>query len=295
MAALPSDSAGVAEGVGEFHYRIPRSFGGVHPGYHLGRQPGAGQAFRGYGSLFRHPDPRRIDLRASARDPFQQLQVRVFTQHSVLPVVVLGDLTASMGFGQGQPKLHMLADMAAATARSAHRVGDPFCFVGCDHEVRRELLLPLSRRAGVAAALREKLGAAQLHGTDAGGLLAALRFLPAKPALVFLVSDFHLPAALISTLLRRLVSHVVVPVVLWMDQETGPLPRFGIAEVADLESGARRLLLVRPGLEQRLRREYAARRRMLERLFVTHGHRPIFLYDRFETERLTEYFIRGMQ
>ena len=61
----------------EFHYRLPMRAGGSRPGSHPGSSFGAGQEFAMHARLFDHPDPRRIDLRASMRAIPAEWLVRV--------------------------------------------------------------------------------------------------------------------------------------------------------------------------------------------------------------------------
>jgi hypothetical protein len=53
------------------------------------RSGACGLEFHGLASLLSSGDPRRLDLRASARDPFGQLLVRLYTQPSAVPIYVL--------------------------------------------------------------------------------------------------------------------------------------------------------------------------------------------------------------
>ncbi|MGH8564268.1 MAG: DUF58 domain-containing protein [Gammaproteobacteria bacterium] len=81
----------------------------------------------------RYPDPRRVDLRTTLYDPMGEVYVRVFHQRSTVPVYVIADVSASMGFRE---KMAVLADFTVATAASAYRTGDPFGLVACDTRVR---------------------------------------------------------------------------------------------------------------------------------------------------------------
>jgi hypothetical protein len=97
----------------------------VRAGAHRGRLSGAGGLFRDLVSLLEHPDPRRIDLRASARDPFEQLYVRRFEQKTAITVFALVDVSASMGFAGNMRKLEVAAAICAGSS-SARRTGDKF-------------------------------------------------------------------------------------------------------------------------------------------------------------------------
>lgn len=276
---------------GEFDYLLPWENAGLYPGYHRSRQRGAGPVFSEFVPLWQHPDPRRVDVRMTLRDPFETVYVRVFRQRSSVPVYVIADLTGSMDFAGERDKLGVLADFTASAAASAASTGDAFGFVPCGSELEASAVLPAMRSRGVSPALTESLAEMSAGGAGAAGLREAGRYLPRRRALVFLASDFHLPLSEIDTVLASLSRHDVVPIVLWFEAEYANLPRFGLTEVRDLESNTRRLLWLRPGLNERLRRAYEERRKTLTQLFAAWGREPFFLVDGFRPDELTEYFL----
>src|SRR6202051_141067 len=77
----------------EFHYRLPMRAGGSRPGSHPGSSFGAGQAFAMHARLFDHPDPRRLDLRASLRAIPAEWLVRVHFQRVAGPGGVVGGVS----------------------------------------------------------------------------------------------------------------------------------------------------------------------------------------------------------
>ena len=88
-----------------FDYHINWKSTGHHPGQHKSAQRGMGIEFAGHATLLDYPDPRRIDIRQTIRDPFEQIQVRIFNQRSATPVMIITDLSASMNFGSQKTKL----------------------------------------------------------------------------------------------------------------------------------------------------------------------------------------------
>jgi hypothetical protein len=106
---------------------------------------------------------------------------------------------------------------------------------------------------------------------------------------VFLISDFHFPIPMLETLLRDLGLHTVVPVVVW-DSAEAVAPRYGMARIYDPETGAERILLLRPVLSRRLRQSIAARAQALTACCARFGVRPLFIRDRFEADAVTRYF-----
>jgi uncharacterized protein (DUF58 family) len=276
-------------GVEPFHYRLPTRTRSAEPGAHPGTQRGEGMEFRGHASLLAAPDPRRFDIRASLRDPFQRVMVRVYTQRGVVPVRVLADLSASMSFAGRCRKMDLLADFTESLALSVSRSGDPFAFTGCDSDLREELVLPPTRSRAAAALIVAKLRKLVPSGRNSLGLFKAVEQLPPARALVFLISDFHFPMPMLGELLANLALHTVVPVVLW-DSAEAVAPRYGIARVYDPETGKGRVLLLRPALARRLQKSVAARAEALTGCCARFGLKPLFLEDRFEADAVSRYF-----
>ena len=276
--------------VAEFHYRVSWRVGGYRPGHHPSRRSGGGFEFKGYAPLLAAPDARRVDIYASLRNPFEQWVVRVYHQKSSVPVWLVADLSASMGFAGTVRKLHLLADFTASLGYSAYRTGDPFGFIGCDAEVRADFLLAPTHAKGAGMEMARRLRAFAPAGGTARGLARAKEYIGRQRSLAFLASDFHFPVATLQEILATLGRHDVVPVVLWDTAEFARLPRFGIGYIRDSESGRRRTVLMRQALREQIAARYAARRRELERAFVPYGREPLFMIDRFRVDQLTRYF-----
>nr|WP_250152227.1 DUF58 domain-containing protein [Ancylobacter radicis] len=264
---------------------------GIIPGAHPGRGEGAEGEFRRHVDLLRHPDPRRIDLRVSLRDPHGQLHVRQFSPRRAVPVAALVDLSGSMRFGEAVAG--RVAEFAALIALSAVRAGDSFALFGCDAHLRADAFLPFSRRRGLDDEVRRRLTGLRPQGAGSAGLIEAAGSLPGRRALVFLVSDFLMPEAEREALLDALWRHDVVPVVVSDATLEEGLPRWGFIEMGDLESGAARLVFMRPRLRARWRAAAAASRRALDEAFVRRGLRPFHLRDRLDTEALTRRLMEG--
>jgi uncharacterized protein (DUF58 family) len=277
----------------EVRYRVDAPVLGHFPGHHRSKRGDTGFEFRGHATLRDAPDPRRLDLHATLRDPFGDWRVRIYSQRKSIPVVVVADLSASMGFEGRQRKPELLADFVASLAWSAWRTGDAFGFVGCDAAVRHDWLqLPTrSRAAGqaLAQALRGWLPAGG-SSRSAAGLVSAQRYLGRQRALVFLVSDFHLPLPQIHSVLQSLAAHDVVPVVLWDPLEFDIGAAHGLAQAVDPETGRRRLVWWRPALRARWQQAHADRRNALQEAFSHHRCRPLFIEGAFDADAVTRHF-----
>ena len=280
----------VPEQIKEFSYQIGWRSRGRHPGRHASSQRGLGMDFRGHAPLIAYPDPRRIDLRQTLRDPFEQVWVRIFNQKSSVPVTVACDLSGSMGFAGQMRKLEIASQITASAAYSAFRVNDPFGFIGFDEQVREDFMFSSSVKVHGAFELAERLAAYRPQHTGAKGLQDINRFLPRERALVLLISDFHMPLEALEQSLNTLMRHHVVPLVLWDSAEYRNLPEFGVASVTDCETGARRTLFLRKSYRDRIMQAFEERRVALEKLFMAFDMPPLFIEDAFEPDDLTEYF-----
>ena len=275
----------------ELHYRIASKASGLFPGAHRSRSGDGGFEFRGHAALHDAPDVRRLDLHASLRDPFGGWIVRLSSERRAIPVVLVADLSASMGFEGPVRKLDVLADFTACLAWSVARIGDSFGFVGCDERIRPELLLPQTRRRGAGLALSNSLRVWTPSGRSARALRDAHRHMPVQRALVFLVSDFHLPLAEVAQVLASLAAHDVVPVVLWQPVEFALSTAHALARVQEPESGERRLVWWRPALRARWQAAHAARRAALLQVFRARRLAPLFIEGAFDADAVTRHFL----
>lgn len=276
---------------GEFNYRINAKTGGHFPGHHRSVQPGGAFEFRGHVPLLARPDPRRLDVHVSLRDPFGGWVVRDFKQRSSVPVYVIGDISASMGFvSAGGRKLDVLADILASTAYSAHRTGDRFGFVACDTQVREDFFQPPSHTRGAGAAVEKSLRSLNPEGNNAIGLLDAHKYLARQRALIFLVSDFYFPIPLLDDIMQTLSQHQVIPIVLWDEAEYKNLPNYGFATLRDSESGKQRSVWMRPKLRQRIQGHFTQHRADMEQIFLQRQTPALFLHGDFAPDMLTQYF-----
>ena len=276
--------------VSEFHYRALWRVGGWHPGAHTGKQTGSGQLFRRLASFLDYPDPRRLDLRASLTDPERQYRVRLYEQRAGIKVMALVDWSASMGFREPGTKHQAVADFIDSLALSAQRTGDAAGVVTCAEHVIGELCLPATRLGGALRDVARRMRQSPPRGSDASGLLQAARWLPSSRSLVFLLSDFHYPVELLRRVLASLSRHQVVPVVMWRREEQAPDAN-GLAVMRDLESGAERLVWMRPEMRSRLADSQHQRRVRFLQTLHEFGLRPLHLENGFDANTITRYFL----
>jgi hypothetical protein len=276
--------------VRELHYRTGSPALGHFPGHHRSPRGSSGLEFRAHVGLIDAPDARRLDLHASLRDPFGQWRVRVHKERMAIPVAMVADVSASMGFVGTRERLAVLADFVESLAASAWRTGDSFGFVGCDSTVRSDLLLPATRARGAASALVHTLRTLQPEGRSAQGLCVAHHHLGRRRALVFLVSDFHYPLAEVDAVVASLAHHDLVPVVLWDEREFELSASHGIAHVVDPETGRRRWVWWRPALRARWQAAHQQRREALLQRFRSHRLAPLFIEGGFDADAVTRHF-----
>ncbi|WP_018411263.1 DUF58 domain-containing protein [Methyloversatilis thermotolerans] len=264
----------------------------VTPGAHRGTLAGPGHDFERSVPLGDQGDARRLDLRASLRDPSERVWIRLFRQQAQVPVVVVVDVSRSMDY-RGATHRHTLAvELAEAIAHSAWRVGDPFALIACDSAVRRELALPPCRSAAGARAAIARLRAHVPDGDDNSALLRVAPQLPRRRSLVFLLTDAHMPDERMSKVLASLAHHDVVTVVLGDSREQRASARWGIARLRDMESGAERLLLQRPALARAFEEARNERRERLRRIAMRYGRPPLFIDDRIDPMQFNRYFLQ---
>ena len=278
------------EDIKEFSYHIGWRNRGRRPGRHASTQRGMGMEFVGHTTLLNYPDPRRIDLRQTIRDPMEQVYVRLFNQKSATPVYVICDLSGSMNFGAKERKIRRAADIAESVARSATRNSDPFGFIGFDDVVREDWISTQSFKSQRAIDLAERLKEYHPLPVTGNGIEDVWRFLPRERSLVFMISDFHMPFEQLEGALSNLTRHHIVPIVLWDADEYSQLPEFGITSVTDPESGAKRTLFLRKGYRDKIIASFEARRTAIYQLFMQFDMPPFYVEGNYDADALTEYF-----
>ena len=279
---------------GEFHYRLPRRLGAWRPGAHPALSLGAGQEFVAHASLYDRPDPRRLDLRASLRDIRGDWLIRVHRQRAAVPVQVIVDVSASMGFGSPVPKLHVVADFVEALGQSAFRVGDAVGMSVFDAHERMDLFVPAMLSRGTGARLASLLRNCEARGRDATGLSEVARRYAGWAGLMFLVSDFHWPLERLESVLDSFAHAYVVPMVVWDSAEVRPPAHSGLLSVWDVESRSQRTLWMRPKLRERWLAAVAERRAELTERFARRNIRPFHMTGHFDSEALSRYFLEAV-
>jgi uncharacterized protein (DUF58 family) len=272
-------------------YQLPWRSGGVRVGTHRGKQEGTGGYFRDVVPLLRSPDPRRIDLRISARDPFEGLHVRRFEQKAAISVYALVDVSASMGFRGSTDKMRVAANLCAALAASARRAGDAFGLIGCDATVQPDLLFLATRARGSETEMLSRLRNFQPVGRNARGLIDAAALIGGRRKLVFVISDFYMPRSDMEDIFAALAHHDIVPILLSDSLEIQKLPRWGILSLTDLEVGRRRLVVMRPRLRDAWHWRSRRRRAELRAIAARFGRQPFEIQDTIDWDKFGTYLV----
>jgi uncharacterized protein (DUF58 family) len=291
MTSDRKDAATSGRAAVDLPYRLDWRAAGVRIGAHRGKVVGTGGLFRDFDTLMRSPDPRRIDLRMSMRDPHETLYIRRFEQKTAITVYALVDLSASMSFAGSVAKMQVVADLCATLAASTRRIGDAFGLIGCNEHIVPQFFLPATRSRGSEADMVEGLRNYVPVGRSAEGLIEGASYLAGRRKLVFVLSDFYMPLATIERLFEALSQHDVVPIVLKDRRETSDLPRYGLVSLTDLETGRRRLLAMRPGLREKWRSDAEAQMRALNALAMRYGRQAFEILGPVNWDRLSAYLM----
>ncbi len=253
-------------------------------------------AFKGRGMEFEEVRPyevgddiRTIDWNVSARAGSPH--VKLFREERELTVMLLVDLSRSLGFGsRAQLKRELVAEVSATLAFSATRNNDKIGLLLFSDRIERHVP-PRKGRRHVLRIIRDLLTHTPSgRGTSLASALEELNRVQKRRAVVFVVSDF-LDDGWERQLAVARSRHDVIPVRI-DDPLERALPNVGLLEVEDLESGevvtidtasARvRAAYERESTARRLRFEHAMRRVRIEPITLTTGDDPI--------EPITAYF-----
>lgn len=273
-----------------FDYHINWRTKGHHPGQHKSNQRGMGIEFAGHSNLIDYPDPRRIDIRQSMRDPLEQIYVRIFNQRSTTPVMVVTDLSSSMNYGLKRTKLNLASEIGTVISNSVISRSDALGFIGFNEHTETKWWSPLSYRPHKTQLLIKRLKDHNSIGSGHKGIKNIFRIIPRDHTLIFLISDFHMPIKDIEHSLSRLTKHTIVPIILWNRSEYEDLPRFGIISITDPESGLEKTIFLRKTMLKKIKEQFKRRKKELEKIFLKYNSPPFFVNDRFEALEMTKYF-----
>jgi len=275
----------------DIYYRVDWRAGfGLLPGAHPGTLTGSGGDFTRHVPLYEEPEPRRLDVRASLSDPWRRFLVRSTRQKATVPVYVLADLSASMGYQGYYRKLDALADLTASLAWSAQRAGDPFGFIGCNQSVHRQTLLPLTRAARTGIEIAKQLRAIDVGSAGGPAFVEGANLVSGKRSLVFLVSDFYFPLDLLADALKALSRHRVVPVMLSDTAAQTPPAKVGLSWLRDVESKRSRLVVLRARSGESFSHQFSKHLDGVRALTEAAGYPLLGLDHGFEARRLNRYF-----
>ena len=277
-----------------FFYQVPWKSSSIHFGEHRGTQRGLGDEFKGNMSLIDYPDARRMDLRQTLRDPYEQVQVKLFNQDNTTPIFAVCDVSSSMQFKGQRRKLDLAKEIAASIAYSAFETSDVFSVIAYHQQVIEALTLSLSHHVHQAFEVIDQLGQYQEMRVGAEGILDVPQYLSQHRGLVFWISDFHMPLSLIEQAFNAMSAHQVIPVVLWDAYEYTKLPKFGFGNMIDPETGMNRTIFFRQAIREQFEEAFATRKQLLETLFTRFDSQPIYIQDQYDPDVMSRYFEQMM-
>jgi uncharacterized protein (DUF58 family) len=273
-----------------FSYSISWRARSQHAALHRGVQTGVGSEYRGNAAFVDHPDARRIDIRQTIRDPAEQVHVRLFNQNSPISVFAVCDLSGSMSFTGEVRKLDLVAEIVESIVHTAHAHGDRAGFVSFSDRVQTEWFIRPTANLHDFSHIIKKLRSPLPIKGNTKGFRDIRSYVGTRRALVFLISDFHIPLKELDLGLSQLSGHQVVPIVLWDGAEHYNLPRFGLHTIVDPETGEEKTLFFRESLREKFKANFEDRRQKLRKLFTKHNTLPHYVEDKFDASKLTQYF-----
>jgi uncharacterized protein (DUF58 family) len=200
-------------------------------------------AFRGRGMEFEEvreyqvgDEIRAIDWNVTARHGHPY--VKVYREERELTVMLLVDMSGSLGFGTaGQLKRELAAEICATLAFSAIRNNDKVGLI-CFTDRIEKFVAPQKGTRHVLRVVRELLFYEPTgHGTDVALALQHLDRVMTRRAVAFVVSDFQTGRADIEKPLRLVKRrHDLIPIII-SDPREESLPDVRFLELMDEETG----------------------------------------------------------
>lgn len=279
---------------GLVHYRLGWKPGGNQAGLVSGSSAGMGDTLRAVVPWLEYPDPRRLDVRATLRDPFEKLWVRDFKLDTAIPVIALVDHSASMGYQGIYDRRQVVARILTVLARSAYAAGDAFGMIVANDRIHPQLRLPPKINRSAPLWIQRHWALYQPHGKSVEGIRRCIPTLPKRKALIFLISDFHWSPSLLMHILKGLAHHDVVPLVLRDPAEARCLPDRGFAQLQDMER-ADNVFVWMSGRMRRQIQDYAVQHwAWLTDESRRLGMVPHLVEDDFQPQALTHYFLHRL-
>lgn len=287
----------------QFFYNINWRSKTYHAGATLTPHHGNGSDFAGFSSLLACPDPKRIDIRASVRTVPRQWLVRTYLERAAIHVYAIVDVSSSMFF-QGQANLRQqVTEFVSALAWSVTRQGDAFGMRAANDTQQAGWHVLPTFQPGTAHVVAQNITrywqGADLHsgasGQGASAMHAAIESIGPQRALVFLLSDFYWPEALMQRVLKAGLPHDVIPVVLRDRAATVDLPAFGWARLRDMETGEERSWMLRRRLHQQIAEHAQQQADTLNTRFLNAGTRaPLWLGPDWRAEDVSRHLMETM-
>lgn len=279
---------------GLVHYRLGWKPGGNQAGLVSGISAGMGDTLRAVVPWLEYPDPRRLDVRTTLRDPYQKLWVRDFKLDTAIPVIALVDSSASMGYRGVYDRRLVVARILSVLARSAYAAGDAFGLVVANERIHPQLRLPPKISRSAPLWIQRHWSLYQPQGVSAAGLSQSVAMLPKRRSLVFVLSDFHWPESLLLSLLKGLAHHDVVPLMLRDPAEADALPNRGFAQLQDTEQANQVFVWMNSRMRYHMQARATAHWQWLQKHSRRFGVRPHLVADDFQPQALTHYFMHRL-
>lgn len=218
-------------------------------------------AFKGRGMAFSEvreyqfgDDVRDIEWNVTAR--FHRPYVKVFEEERELTVMLLIDVSGSLGFGsQKMAKREMVAEIAATIAFSAIQNNDKIGVIFFSDHIEK-FIPPKKGRKHILFIIRELL---DFHGesnrTDVGQAVETLMRMQKRRCTAFVLSDFFQQKPFLKEMQIGNKKHDMVAIQVY-DKRDSELPDVGLMRVRDSETGHEQYL---DTSSQRVRIAYKAK------------------------------------
>ena len=276
---------------GLVHYRPRWKPAGYQAGLVSGSSAGMGDALRAVVPWLEYPDPRRLDIRATLRDPYEALWVRDFKRNTAINMIALVDSSASMAYHGVYARPQLVANLLAVLAQSAYAAGDAFGLLVAGAQIHPGLRLPPRIHRSAALWIARHWSRYQPQGQSTEAMRHAVAWLPKRQSLVFLISDFHWPDGQLSAVLKSLAHHDVVPLMLRDPAESAQLPMSGFARLADMEHCDQAFVWMNTQTKAWLQQRAEAHWQQVVSTCQRYGVQPHLVADDVQPQALTAYFL----
>lgn len=245
----------------------------------LSKLTGAGNDFYRNALFESKPDPSKVDITTSVKDPFESLYVKTYRERNHLQIITLVDLSSSLFCDE---KYKLIVDFYSKLVDSVEYYGDLHRGYAISNTVTE-----INHFNDLISLTQDRKSA---YGFDQSSMVNLKKFGIHKDAIVFLISDFCWNGSFLSNVLKGISENIVIPVLIENSNNVTDLPVWRFIKVRDVENTGKRLLFLTPGQKEALIQQQKEHMESIKKTIGRYGYRIMTLKESIDMKAINHYF-----